>query len=43
MIVLWSILSQEYPGQGVFVATTNLKHLQIFVGENALEWRDIKV
>ncbi len=39
----WSILCEEYPGQGVFVATTNLKHLQIFVGENALEWRDIKV
>ena len=38
----WSILCEEYPGQGVFVATTNLKHLQIFVGENALEWRDIK-
>ena len=37
----WSILCDEYPGQGVFVATTNLKHLQIFVGENALEWRDI--
>lgn len=39
----WSILCDEYPGQGVFVATTNLKHLQIFVGDNALEWRDIKV
>jgi len=38
---LWSILSRKYPGRGVFVATTNLKHLQIFVGENALQWRDI--
>ena len=39
----WIALSQEFPGQGVFVATTNLKHLQIFVGENALEWRNIKM
>lgn len=39
----WSILSQENPGRGVFVATTNLKHLRIFVGENALEWRHIKM
>lgn len=37
----WSILSQKNPGRGVFVATKNLKHLQIFVGENALKWRDI--
>ncbi|NEQ73204.1 MAG: type II toxin-antitoxin system VapC family toxin [Okeania sp. SIO2C9] len=38
----WNILCQEAPGQGIYVATTNLKHLKIFVGENAKNWRDIK-
>ncbi len=38
----WSILCQEYPGQGIYVATTNIKHLKIFVGEYAQNWRDIK-
>lgn len=38
----WSILSQEAPGQGIYVATTNIKHLKIFVGKSAQNWRDIK-
>lgn len=38
----WSILYQEAPGQGIYVATTNIKHLKIFVGEYAQNWRDIK-
>ncbi len=37
-----SILCQETPGRGIYVATTNLKHLKIFVGEYAQNWRDIK-
>ncbi|MEM1172651.1 MAG: type II toxin-antitoxin system VapC family toxin [Cyanobacteria bacterium P01_H01_bin.35] len=38
----WNILRQEAPGQGIYVATTNIKHLKIFVGEYAQNWRDIK-
>ena len=38
----WNILCQEAPGQGIYVATTNVKHLKIFVGEYAQNWRDIK-
>ncbi|GGA47778.1 hypothetical protein [Okeania sp. KiyG1] len=38
----WSILCQETPGRGIYVATTNMKHLKIFVGEYAQNWRDIK-
>ena len=38
----WNIFSQEAPGQGIYVATTNIKHLKIFVGEFAQYWRDIK-
>ncbi|NEP80999.1 MAG: type II toxin-antitoxin system VapC family toxin [Okeania sp. SIO3B3] len=38
----WNILCQEAPGQGIYVATTNIKHLKIFVGKYAQNWRDIK-
>ena len=38
----WNIFSQEAPGQGIYVATTNIKHLKIFVGEFAQYWQDIK-
>ncbi|MGD1700178.1 hypothetical protein [Dapis sp. BLCC M229] len=38
----WNILCQEAPGRGIYVATTNVKHLKIFVGEYAQNWRDIK-
>ena len=37
-----NILSQEAPGQGIYVTTTNIKHLKIFVGEFAQNWWDIK-
>ncbi|NEP91225.1 MAG: type II toxin-antitoxin system VapC family toxin [Okeania sp. SIO2C2] len=38
----WNILCQEAPGRGIYVATTNIKHLKIFVEEYAQNWRDIK-
>lgn len=43
MIILaqWKILTQEFPGQGVYIATKNLKHLVIFAGENAQQWEQI--
>ncbi len=38
----WNILCQEAPGRAIYVATTNIKHLKIFVGEFAQNWQDIK-
>lgn len=37
----WKILCEEFPGRGVYIATTNLKHLQRIAGEYAREWYDI--
>lgn len=37
----YQILRDEFPGQRVIMATTNLKHLSIFC--DAANWRDIKV
>jgi hypothetical protein len=37
----YQILCDDYPGQRVIVATTNLKHLSIFC--EAANWRDIKL
>jgi hypothetical protein len=36
----YRILCEDYPGQQVIVATTNLKHLSIFC--EAANWQDIK-
>jgi predicted nucleic acid-binding protein len=36
----YQLLRDEFPGQKVIVATTNLKHLSIFC--EAAHWRDIK-
>ncbi|MDJ0736036.1 MAG: type II toxin-antitoxin system VapC family toxin [Nostocaceae cyanobacterium] len=38
----WSILSDEYPGRSVIIATKNLRHLQLFAQDNAQEWMNIK-
>ena len=37
----YQILRDDYPGQRVIVATTNLKHLSIFC--EAAHWRDVKL
>jgi hypothetical protein len=37
----YQLLKDEFPGQRVIMATTNLKHLSIFC--DAANWRDIKV
>ena len=37
----YQLLKDEFPGQQVIVATTNLKHLSIFC--EASHWRDIKL
>lgn len=39
----WSLLSEEFPGSGVFIATKNLRHLKIFAKDNAKEWKNIKI
>lgn len=38
----WNILSDEFPGRSVIIATKNLRHLQIFAKDNAQEWMNIK-
>ncbi|MBD2483480.1 type II toxin-antitoxin system VapC family toxin [Planktothrix sp. FACHB-1365] len=43
IVAQWSILCEEYPGQRVFIATTNVKHLKILAQDNAQEWMNIKV
>ncbi|WP_269086186.1 hypothetical protein [[Phormidium ambiguum] IAM M-71] len=35
----WRLLMQEFPGRYVVVATTNVKHLQIFT--QAEKWQNI--
>ncbi|MFP5270532.1 type II toxin-antitoxin system VapC family toxin [Coleofasciculus sp.] len=37
----WSLLSQEFPGRDVLIATTNIRHLRIFAEEKAMEWKNI--
>jgi hypothetical protein len=37
----YQLLRDEFPGQQVIMATTNLKHLSIFC--DAANWRDIKI
>ncbi|MEQ8996978.1 MAG: type II toxin-antitoxin system VapC family toxin [Coleofasciculus sp. B1-GNL1-01] len=37
----WSLLSQEFPGRTVLIATTNIRHLRIFAEEKAMEWNNI--
>ncbi|PSB41338.1 hypothetical protein [Chamaesiphon polymorphus] len=37
----YQLLKDEYPGQQVIVATTNLKHLSLFC--EAAQWRDINL
>lgn len=37
----YQLLNDEFPGQRVIMATTNLKHLSIFC--EAAHWRDIKL
>lgn len=39
----WKILTQEYPGRSVLIATTNVKHLKIFAQDSAQEWENIRV
>lgn len=39
----WNILSEEYPGQTIFIATKNIRHMKIFAKENAQEWMNIKI
>ena len=39
----WSLLSQEYPGRTVLIATTNIRHLRIFAEEKAMEWKNITI
>ncbi|MEQ8971131.1 MAG: type II toxin-antitoxin system VapC family toxin [Coleofasciculus sp. C1-SOL-03] len=39
----WSILSEAYPGQAVYIATKNIRHLKIFAKEYAMEWINIKI
>ena len=39
----WSLLSEEFPGRAVLIATKNLRHLKIFAKENAQEWMNIKI
>ncbi len=36
----WKLLTEEYPGQYVVVATKNVKHLRLFA--EAREWKNIK-
>lgn len=38
----WKMLTKEHPGRAVYIATKNLKHLRIFVGDFALEWESIR-
>lgn len=40
---LWVILSEESPGQSVFIATKNVRHMKIFAKEQALDWDSIKI
>lgn len=35
----WKLLKEEYPGQYIVIATTNVKHLQRFT--EARQWKDI--
>jgi hypothetical protein len=44
MIILaqWCLLKEENPGQEIFIATTNVKHLKIIAGDNAQEWENIR-
>ncbi len=37
----WNLLSQEFPGRTVLIATTNIRHLRIFAEEKAMEWKNI--
>lgn len=39
----WSLLSDQFPGRTVFIATKNIKHMKIFAKENAQEWINIKI
>lgn len=39
----WSLLSEQFPGRSVFIATKNIKHLKIFAQENAQEWININI
>lgn len=39
----WSLLSQEFPGRTVLIATTNIRHLRIFAEEKAMEWINITI
>lgn len=37
----WKLLTEEFPGRSIVIATTNLKHLSRFAAAKA--WRNIKV
>lgn len=39
----WSLLSQEFPGRTVLIATTTIRHLRIFAEEKAMEWINITI
>ncbi len=39
----WSILSDDFPGRAVLIATKNMRHLKIFAKDNAQEWMNIKI
>lgn len=45
MIILsqWSLLSDEYPGRSVLIATKNIRHMKTFAEDDAQEWIDIKI
>jgi hypothetical protein len=36
----WKLLTEEYPGRYIVIATTNVKHLSRFA--QAQQWQDIK-
>jgi predicted nucleic acid-binding protein len=40
IVAQWLLLSEEYPGRRIAIATTNVKHLEPFC--EAMVWRDIR-
>lgn len=39
----WYILTEQFPGRAIFIATKNIRHMKIFAKENAQEWLNIKI
>jgi predicted nucleic acid-binding protein len=37
----WYLLTQDYPGQAIYLATKNIKHLRLIAEDYAQEWQNI--